>query len=186
MKTAGRPAAFLVPARLHRLWYTVRKKTSFGAFPAFEARGRQSGSFWKATAAPVIGDDVKGIAEEFGGPWPVYTMDSGGLKGSFEKGFARAFLRVVEEMKEGSTVPASVNVLGLSEVYLKGREEGNEIRRILKGCGIRVISTPGCESSWHEIMEAPKASFNLVVRDELGLPAAKEMERKFGVPVRIE
>lgn len=22
----------------------------------------------------LIGDDVKGIAEEFGGPWPVYTM----------------------------------------------------------------------------------------------------------------
>lgn len=130
----------------------------------------------------LIGDDVKGIAEEFGGPWPVYTMDSGGLKGSFEKGFARAFLRVVEEMKEESTIPASVNVLGLSEVYLKGREEGNEIRRILKGCGIRVISTPGCESSWHEIMEAPKASFNLVVRDELGLPAAKEMEKRFHIP----
>ena len=76
-----------------------------------------------------------------------------------------------------------MNVLGLSEVYLKGREEGNEIRRILKGCGIRVISTPGCESSWHEIMEAPGASFNLVVRNELGLPAARVYHelKKLGV-----
>lgn len=130
----------------------------------------------------LIGDDVKGIAEAFGGPWPVYTMDSGGLKGRFEEGFARAFLRVVEEMKEEKTIPGSVNVLGLSDVYLKGREDGEEIRRILCGCGVNVISTPGCSSCWEEIMKAPSAAFNLVVRDELGLPAAREMEKRFHIP----
>ena len=130
----------------------------------------------------LIGDDLKGIARKFGGPWPVYTMDSGGLKGNFEKGFANAFLRVVEEMKPLPVKPAAVNVLGLSDVSLKGREDAREIRRILSMAGISVISTPGCAEDWDTIMKAPEAAVNLVARDELALPAAEEMKNRFGTP----
>lgn len=130
----------------------------------------------------LIGDDIRGICESFQGPWPVYTMDSGGLKGSFEEGFVQAFLRIVEEMKPCSAIPHSVNLLGLSDIYLKGLQDAGEIRRILEGCGIRVISMPGAGDSWDHIMAAPSASFNLVVRDELGLAAAREMEKRFHIP----
>ena len=130
----------------------------------------------------LIGDDLKGIAGKFNGPWPVYTMDSGGMKGNFEKGFSAAFLRVVDEMKLMPRAAESVNILGLSDIYLKGQGDEKELRRLLNLSGISVISVPGCHESWENIMKAPSAAVNLVVRNELGLEAAKEMERKFGIP----
>lgn len=132
----------------------------------------------------LVGDDVQGIADQMDLPWPVYAMDSGGMKGSFEAGYAAASLRVEKEMKAKENVPASVNVLGLSTVHMKGREDAEEIRRLLSLCGIRVISMPGGGSSWSDIMEATAASLNVVARDELGLALAKQMERDFGIPYR--
>lgn len=130
----------------------------------------------------LVGDDVQGIADQMDIPWPVYAMDSGGMKGSFEAGYSAASLRIEKEMKTKEKIPASVNVLGLSTVHMKGREDAEEIRRLLSLCGIRVISMPGGGSSWEDIMDAPSASLNIVVRDELGLSLAKQMERDFGTP----
>lgn len=130
----------------------------------------------------LVGDDVQGIADKMDLPWPVYAMDSGGMKGSFEAGYSAAALRIEKEMKAAEKLPASVNVLGLSTVHMKGREDAKEIRRLLSLCGIRVISMPGGGSDWEDIMDAPSASLNIVVRDELGLSLAKQMERDFATP----
>ena len=129
----------------------------------------------------LVGDDVQGIADEMNLPWLVYAADGGGLKGSFEGGYSAAFLRVAAEMKPAETLPGSVNVLGLSTVHKKGREDAAEIRRLLEMAGISVISMPGVGSSWDDIMRAPSAALNVVVRDELGLAAARQMEREFGI-----
>ncbi len=130
----------------------------------------------------LVGDDTQGIADEMDLPWPVYAMDSGGLKGSFEAGFSAASLRVEQEMELKEKKKLTVNLLGLSTVHMKGREDATEIRELLQSAGIGVISAPGVGSSWEEIMEAPAAALNIVVRDELGLPLAKQMEKDFGVP----
>ncbi len=130
----------------------------------------------------LVGDDTQGIADEMDLPWPVYAMDSGGLKGSFEAGYGAAFLRVISEMKPQEKKSCTVNVLGLSTVHMKGREDAAEIRNLLEEAGIGVISMPGVGSSWEEIMDAPAAALNLVLRDELGLQAAKQMEKEFGIP----
>ena len=42
----------------------------------------------------LVGDDVQGIADQMDLPWPVYAMDSGGMKGSFEAGYSAASLRI--------------------------------------------------------------------------------------------
>ena len=47
----------------------------------------------------LVGDDVQGIADQMDLPWPVYAMDSGGMKGSFEAGYSAASLRIEKEMK---------------------------------------------------------------------------------------
>lgn len=130
----------------------------------------------------LIGDDLKGIARKYNGPWPVYTMDSGGLKGGLEKGFSLALETVVQEMKELPKEEKTVNIFGLSNMYLKGREDTREIIRILAMAGIPVISAPGSGDSWDQIMKAPSATYNLVVRNELGLAAAKDMEKEFHIP----
>lgn len=130
----------------------------------------------------LVGDDVKGIAERNHMPFPVYTIDSGGLSGSFETGFAKAACLLVDQMKPQETVPKSVNIWGTSLEILKGKEEALELRRLLTACGMNVIAMPGSGDTWDQIMKAPQASCNLVVRNELGLKAAQNMQKKFGIP----
>lgn len=52
----------------------------------------------------------------------------------------------------------------------------------MQAAGYEVISLPGAGSPWEDIMRAPAAALNLVIRDELALDAARRMEKEFGVP----
>lgn len=130
----------------------------------------------------MIGDDLAGIAGRANLPFPVYTLDSGGIHGGFAGGWSRACLRAIEDMKERETIPRSVNLLGMTPFLLKGREDMAEIRRLLGMCGISVVSIPGGDSTWDDIMKAPEAALNIVTRDELGLKAAETMKKQFGIP----
>ena len=76
----------------------------------------------------------------------------------------------------------SVNLLGLSPTYFRGEEDIKEIRRILEMAGYRINAIPGGGSAWSEIMRLPQADLNLVLRDELALKAAKELQAEFGTP----
>ena len=76
----------------------------------------------------------------------------------------------------------SVNLLGLSPTYFRGEEDIKEIRRILEMAGYRINAIPGGGSAWSEIMRLPQADLNLVLRDELALKAAKELQADFGTP----
>lgn len=130
----------------------------------------------------MIGDDIAGIAARADLPWPVYAMDSGGVRGGFAGGWEKGLLRVVQEMKPQETVPKTVNLLGATPFLLQGRQDTEEMKRLLHLAGYTVTAAPGAGSSWEEILRAPSASLNIVVRDELGRRAAEAMERDFGVP----
>lgn len=137
----------------------------------------------------LVGDDVAAIAAKAELPCPVYTVDSGGIAGDFPEGYQIALLRVIEEIKkyaktktENAAATPSVNLLGLTPTYFRGEEDIKEIRRILEKAGYRVNAVPGGGSSWDEIMELPHADLNVVLRDELALKAAKELETEFGTP----
>ena len=81
-----------------------------------------------------------------------------------------------------SSAKTSVNLLGLSPTYFRGEEDIKEIRRILETAGYRINAIPGGGSAWSEIMRLPQADLNLVLRDELALKAAKELQAEFGTP----
>lgn len=130
----------------------------------------------------LIGDDVAGIASRAELPWPVHVVDSGGVRGGFAGGFVRGLQCVLGEMKPQETEPGTVNILGLTPFLLKGEQDGAEIRRLLEQTGLRVLTMPGAGSTWEDILRATAAEWNLVVRDELGLAAARQMERDFGIP----
>lgn len=130
----------------------------------------------------LIGDDLQGIADKSGMPWPVYALDSGGLHGGFAGGYQKGFLRVIREMKPLPKKEKSVNILGLSASLMKGKEDAAELKRMLSLAGITVTSMPGAGDTWEAIMQAPSAALNVVARDELGLSGAKQMEETFGVP----
>ena len=96
--------------------------------------------------------------------------------------------KAVEAKESGNLTPEaidckpSVNLLGLSPTYFRGEEDIKEIRRILETAGYRINAIPGGGSAWNEIMQLPKADLNLVLRDELALKAAKELQAAFGTP----
>ena len=158
----------------------------------------------------LVGDDIAGIAAKAELPCPVYAADCGGIAGDFAEGYEIALLRVIEEVKkstkdsfelpfentkrennnEDDTPVAdtdfaskpSLNLLGLSPTCFRGEEDIKEIRRILETAGYRINAIPGGGSVWNEIMELPKADLNLVLRDELALKAARELQAEFGTP----
>ncbi|MBQ2140307.1 MAG: hypothetical protein II433_04365 [Acidaminococcaceae bacterium] len=135
----------------------------------------------------LVGDDIAGIAAKAELPCPVYAADCGGIAGDFAEGYEIALLRVIEEVKRNAKAKSdlaspSVNVLGLSPTYFRGEEDIKEIRRILETAGYHINAIPGGGSAWSEIMQLPQADLNLVLRDELALKAAKELQAKFGTP----
>ena len=135
----------------------------------------------------LVGDDIAGIAAKAELPCPVYAADCGGIAGDFAEGYEIALLRVIEEVKKNAKdksdlAAPSVNLLGLSPTYFRGEEDIKEIRRILETAGYHINAIPGGGSAWDEIMELPQADLNLVLRDELALKAAKELESEFGTP----
>ena len=135
----------------------------------------------------LVGDDIVGIAGKAELPFPVYAADCGGIAGDFAEGYEIALLRVIEEVKKNAKAKSdlaspSVNVLGLSPTYFRGEEDIKEIRRILETAGYRINAIPGGGSAWSEIMRLPQADLNLVLRDELALKAAKELQAEFGTP----
>lgn len=130
----------------------------------------------------LIGDDLKGIAAKAGMDCPVYTLDSVGLSGGFTEGYRKAFDVVLREMKEKKKKPMAVNLLGTTEAWMKGREDALEMKRLLEEAGYHVTAMAGAGSTWEEIMHMPEASLNIVVRPDLGLPAAKRMEKDFSIP----
>ena len=135
----------------------------------------------------LVGDDIAGIADRAELPCPVYAADCGGIAGDFAEGYEIALLRVIKEVKKNAKAKSnlaspSVNLLGLSPTYFRGEEDIKEIRRILETAGYHINAIPGGGSAWDEIMELPQADLNLVLRDELALKAAKELESEFGTP----
>ena len=135
----------------------------------------------------LVGDDIAGIAAKAELPFPVYAADCGGIAGDFAEGYEIALLRVIEEAKKNAKANSdlaspSVNLLGLSPTYFRGEEDIKEIRRILETAGYRINAIPGGGSAWGEIMRLLQADLNLVLRDELALKAAKELQAEFGTP----
>ena len=135
----------------------------------------------------LVGDDIAGIAAKAELPCPVYAADCGGIAGDFAEGYEIALLRTIAEVKKNAKdksdlASPSVNLLGLSPTYFRGEEDIKEIRRILETAGYHINAIPGGGSAWDEIMELPQADLNLVLRDELALKAAKELESEFGTP----
>lgn len=135
----------------------------------------------------LVGDDIAGIAAKEELPFPVYAADCGGIAGDFAEGYEIALLRAIEEVKRNAKAKSdlalpSVNVLGLSPTYFRGEEDIKEIRRILETAGYHINAIPGGGSAWSEIMRLPQADLNLVLRDELALKAAKELQAEFGTP----
>lgn len=132
----------------------------------------------------LIGDDLNGIARKAQLPFPFVTMDCGGMLGGFAEGYAKAGIKILEAVADGnvSAEENRVNILGMTPYYLNGAADCEEICRLLRLSGCRIQAAVGCGSGMKELRQAGKAALNIVTNEELGLPLAEYLEKRFGTP----
>lgn len=133
----------------------------------------------------LIGDDIEGIAAKADLPFPVVAMDSGGLNGGFAEGYSRASLRLWQYLD----LPAiktkchlGVNLLGCTTAYFNGKNDIEEIKRILETVDYRIIAVLGANSDFDMLQKVPAAQLNIVINEELGLETAKYLKERYDIP----
>lgn len=132
----------------------------------------------------LIGDDLAGIAKKAALNFPVVTMDCGGMIGGFAEGYAKAAISILDRFVKNNIVKEdnTVNLLGVTDFYLRGNADTIEICRILKKAGYKVQVTLGCNCTVEQICDLGKAKLNIVINEELGLPIAKYLQDKLDIP----
>ncbi len=168
---------------------------------------RVRGIFLLASSVPeMIGTDLRAIAdtlnEEDSSGIPVITFGAGNFKATLESGIEEAFYGLVRALPEAdenvdnSKKHPDINPLpdmdkGEKPVCLimgngcdraRFLADTKEIERILTGAyGCTTLSGPGSPCSLESLASATQADITIVLRRE-GIKAAKELERRYGIP----
>lgn len=136
----------------------------------------------------LIGDDLKGIVRKENLPFPVITLDCGGMLGGFAEGYTRAAqaaFALLLPQQAAERRPLAVNLIGQTDFYLQGAADTGELQRVLELAGYEVLATPGSGSSVEALQHIPEAALNIVTNIELGLAPAQYLEKKYGTPYII-
>ncbi|SHJ64206.1 nitrogenase component 1 [Propionispora hippei] len=116
---------------------------------------------------------------------PGLTLQENWRDGDFAEGYcaaAAAYFSAVELRSRSMVIPCSLNLLGVSDGYYNGKNDVNELKRILELAGYQILACPGAGSTWQEISVMTQAEMNLVVHPELGLALAKQLQTEYGIP----
>ena len=133
-----------------------------------------------------IGTDLDGIAAEaeFTSGVPAFAVNTGGFE-SYDKGAGEALRKVIEKTTKAPAPHDGtvVNLLGAIPMDYSDAEIGG-IRKNLLAEGVDTVRTLTLADGMEEIYHAADADRNLVI-SLAGLPAARYMERKYGIPYTI-
>ncbi|MHC6179785.1 nitrogenase component 1 [Clostridium sp. JNZ X4-2] len=132
----------------------------------------------------MIGTDFHAIAEviEKQTGIPSFGIETNGMH-SYICGAGQAFAEIAKRFTPAG-IPKrrkSVNVLGATPLDYSVNGSIDSIRTRLAEAGFQVLSVWAMGSTLEEMKQAGAAEVNLVVSYS-GLPAAKELQRKFGTP----
>lgn len=132
----------------------------------------------------LIGDDLAGMARKLALPFPVVTLDCGGMVGGFAAGYVKAVLKTLELLlpQNIDVQPMAVNILGQTDFYLQGAADTGELKRLLRLAGYSVLCTPGSECSVEDLKQLGAAALNIVTNTELGLELAEYLHKRYGTP----
>jgi nitrogenase molybdenum-iron protein beta chain len=134
------------------------------------------------SAPAIMGDDVEGVAElaKREVPAEVLPLSTGGYEGPAWFGYEEALEKLTQYMIPSERDRGVVNLVGFKQDDIRSSADLLEIKRILKGMGIRV-NTVLTSCTFEELKRAPRATLNVVLGGD-GLRCAKVMEERFGVP----
>lgn len=154
---------------------------------AIKSKGCKLLAVINSPGAALIGDDLDRLIKEEMGDCLYFSMESTGFSGTFNEGFQNAIINLLSILlkNRNDIVPKSVNLIGISiyDKYFQGNIK--EIKRLLKLCNIKTISTICVGESIENIKDSLKAEYNVVLYPEYGLKIAKWMEEKFNIPYMI-
>jgi light-independent protochlorophyllide reductase subunit B len=85
-------------------------------------------------------------------------------------------------LPEGKTTQPSVNIIGMSTLGFHNQHDCTELKRLMADLGIEVNEVIPEGASVHNLKRLPQAWFNLVPYRELGLMAARYLEKEFSMP----
>ena len=163
----------------HDVTFGCAKKTE-EAFAELMEEAKPEAVYIVTTCVPeIIGDDFDSIAEGLAKKYniPVMSVHTEHFKcenhlPGVERTITASF-NLMEEQERGD----SVNVIG----QRMGKFETSELYRVLTEAGIPVSAQLPSGCTIEEIRKAPAARVNIVVNN-IGLPLAKKMKKRFGTP----
>ena len=86
------------------------------------------------------------------------------------------------EIQETKTEKPSVNIIGTTTLGFHNHHDCTELKRLMTDLGIEVNAVIPEGASVHEIKNLTRAWFNLVPYREVGLMAARYLEKEFSMP----
>ncbi len=86
------------------------------------------------------------------------------------------------ELPAGKTDKPSVNIIGISTLGFHNHHDCTELKRLMADLGIEVNEVIPEGASVNSLKNLPRAWFNLVPYREIGLTAARYLEKEFGTP----
>lgn len=137
----------------------------------------------------IIGTDFRAVAKavERQCGIPTFGFQTNGMD-SYISGAGQALEALVSMMPERkddtNTIPAKVNILGVTPLDFSMNGSVEELRKLLERKGFKVGSTWAMGDDLDHLLKSADASVNLVV-SAVGLRAAAAMEKRFGIPYVI-
>jgi nitrogenase molybdenum-iron protein beta chain len=135
--------------------------------------------------AGMIGDDIEAVVAKFANEkTPVGYVDSSGFAGNTWYGYEETFISFIKQFtKAQPIVKKRVNILGFvpyQDVFWRGNLAvlGDSLRAI----GLDVTQVVGDFSGLDGIKRLSSAELTIVVSPWVGVRAAQEMEKKYGIP----
>ncbi|RLA96165.1 MAG: nitrogenase [Deltaproteobacteria bacterium] len=139
-------------------------------------------------APAIIGDDLEAMlveAKEKGVTSELLFFSGAGFQSSMWQGYEEALASLAKFMEKGSTKahPHSVNLLGFKDDEMRCEADLFEIKRVLRGIGVKVNATL-TSSKFDEIIKAPEAQLNLLLGGD-GLRLAELMKDRYDIPYEV-
>lgn len=135
-------------------------------------------------AVSLIGADIEGVCNEVETKGMLIPLDVGGINGEFWDGYNIGICKILELLnlkKEVQNKNNVVNIIGISPIYPNWKGDLEEIKRILKIVNVEINICIGEDAvTLNDLRKIPKANLNLVLYPELGLEAAKFLEKEIG------
>lgn len=134
--------------------------------------------------ASLIGDDIEKVVTGLGLSERVLIIESPGLSEPVPHCFDATICALLSslDLRRQSTLPRTVNLLGLSIMHRHWRATIDHLTELLSKSGISVNTVVGAGCSTSDLRRSATAALNIVVCEEYALSTADWYSQNLGIP----